>query len=320
MNAGHPIRYITREELDTEKWDDCLDKSPNGLIYGRSFYLDPMTGGQWDALILGDYQAVMPLTWKKKWGVRYLYQPPFTQQLGIFSPHPIPPSLVETFLAGLRRHFRFAEIFLNYGNPHATLKACTNFILPLDKAYQHIAGNYKKDLVHNLSVAARSPLRYVKDFDLQTSLSLYQQLYQERTPHVKAQDYRNFEKLCVFLQDKGRDEVRDEERDKGRLLVRAATDEGGQPLALAVLPTIAGRMHLLQSTTLPLGRQAEANHFLLDSLVREMADSRRILDFEGSDLPGIAHFYANFGARDQPYFFYRYNGLPWPFRLLRRQD
>jgi hypothetical protein len=42
-----------------------------------------------------------------------------------------------------------------------------------------------------------------------------------------------------------------------------------------------------------------------------------ILDFEGSDHPGIAHFYANFGGIDQPYFFYRRNRLPWPIRWLK---
>jgi hypothetical protein len=42
-----------------------------------------------------------------------------------------------------------------------------------------------------------------------------------------------------------------------------------------------------------------------------------ILDFEGSDQPGIAHFYSNFGGVDQPYFCYRRNRLPWPVRWLK---
>lgn len=37
----------------------------------------------WDALVLNDYEAVMPLTWNKKYGICYLYQPPFTACLGI---------------------------------------------------------------------------------------------------------------------------------------------------------------------------------------------------------------------------------------------
>jgi len=112
-------------------------------------------------------------------------------------------------------------------------------------------------------------------------------------------------------------------------VVRAITDHRQQPLATALLLREANslgensphrpvdRMHLLQSTVLPAGRQTEANHALLDHLIREFAGKPLILDFEGSDLPGIAHFYRNFGASDQPYFFYRLNRLPWPLRLFK---
>ena len=39
----------------------------------------------WDGLILNDYEAVMPVTWNQKWGIKYLHQPALTPQLGIFS-------------------------------------------------------------------------------------------------------------------------------------------------------------------------------------------------------------------------------------------
>ena len=48
----------------------------NGLIYAYSFYLDTMAK-HWDAFILNDYEAVMPLTWNKKYGITYYYTSPF---------------------------------------------------------------------------------------------------------------------------------------------------------------------------------------------------------------------------------------------------
>ena len=78
-----PVHYITYQQIDKSKWDNCIDTAANGLVYGYSFYLDAMAK-HWDALVLDDYEAVMPLTWRKKFGIRYLYQPAFTQQLGIF--------------------------------------------------------------------------------------------------------------------------------------------------------------------------------------------------------------------------------------------
>ncbi|HSQ44739.1 MAG TPA: hypothetical protein VLM16_07060, partial [Ginsengibacter sp.] len=77
------ISYLPQANIDKQKWDRCIDAAPNGLIYAYSFYLDAMSKN-WDALILNDYEIVMPLTWNKKYGVYYLYQPFFTKALGIF--------------------------------------------------------------------------------------------------------------------------------------------------------------------------------------------------------------------------------------------
>lgn len=299
------IRYLRRREIDIRRWDDCILNAVSPLIYGRSFYLDEMAAGNWDALVLDDYEAVMPLTWRSKAGIRYLYQPAFTQQTGIFSAQPAPASVVETFLAGLARHFRFAEIFLNYSNAHSGLSPRANFVLSLDAPYEQLAGQYKKDLIRNLKLSSRSPLTYTKDFDLQTALLDFRREYASHLPSIKEDDYRHFETLSIFL------------KAQGQLLTRAVLDERQRPLCSAVFLRDTRRFYLIHSTTLPAGRASEANHFLFDQFIREWAGSSMILDFEGSDHPGIAHFYSNFGGIDQPYFFYRRNRLPWPMRWLK---
>jgi len=306
LAPGAPaIRYLLRREIDTNRWDRCIDGSLSPLIYGRSFYLDEMAAGQWDAFVLGDYEAVMPLTWRSKFGIRYLYQPAFMQQTGIFSPKPINFAFVEAFLRQADRHFRFAEIDLNHTNAHPASKPRTNFILRLDPPYERLSGCYKKDLTRNLRLTSRNRLTYIKDFDLHTALHDFRREYAPRLPSLKDDDYRRFEALCLRL------------RKQDQLLTRAVLDEKEQPLCSAVFLRDTRRFYLVHSTTLPAGRSAEANHFLLDRFIREWAGSAMILDFEGSDHPGIAHFYANFGAVDQPYFFYRRNRLPWPIRWMK---
>ena len=63
MTGNSNIHYLTNREIDKIKWDECIDKADNGLVYAYSFYLDHMAK-QWDALVWNDYEAVMPLTWK----------------------------------------------------------------------------------------------------------------------------------------------------------------------------------------------------------------------------------------------------------------
>ena len=111
MKDNYHINYVKRESIDTAKWDRCIDNSRNGLIYAYALYLDHMARN-WDALILNDYEAVMPLTWNKKWGIKYLYQPPLTPQLGIFSATNISEKLVDAFISKIKYISNLRKYFL----------------------------------------------------------------------------------------------------------------------------------------------------------------------------------------------------------------
>jgi Acetyltransferase (GNAT) domain len=305
MIPAFHIRYLRRDQIDVSQWEACIDSSPNGLLYGRSFFLDTMTGYQWDALVLDDYAAIMPLTWRRKAGIRYLYQPAFTQQTGIFSAAPVTPELVNAFLTVISRRFRFAEIFLNYGNKQADLKPHANFVLPLHPPYETLHAGYQQNLVRNLRKAEQSSLQYVRDADLRSALRDCRQEYAHRSPHLKERDYHDLEELCLQLQQ------------QGRLLTRAVIGPKDEALASAVLLRDDRRFYLLQFTALPAGRQFNASHWLIDRFIHEWAGAAMTLDFEGSDAPGLGRFYHSFGSIDQPFYFYRLNRLPWPFRLLK---
>jgi hypothetical protein len=303
----YQIRYLKRQELELEKWNTCIDESHNRLVYGYSSYLDTMSKN-WDALVLNDYRAVMPLTWNKKWGIKYLYQPPFTQQLGIFSKEVITVDIINNFLRKLAEHFSFAEIFLNYKNTHPGLTSHTNFILDLYKGYETILEGYKYNLTRSLRLAKGFEFKYTVNVDLQQALAVNTKYYRERIKHLNDEDFLRFKKLCLAAEQ------------KGELLVRAACDLDGQVLSVAVLLHKHERIYLLQSGTSKEGRKAEANYFLIDSIIREFSSTHNIFDFEGSDIQGIAHFYRLFGSVDQPYYFYRLNNLPWWFKWMKKRS
>ena len=138
------IRYLDRKEIETDKWDQCIREAANGLIYGRSFYLDTMSRN-WSALVLNDYDAVMPLTWNRKFGISYLYQPPFTAQLGMFFKKNLDGNILENFIRHTKLHFRFCEIHLNFANSTIGGRLRANYILSLKNTYPEIRHGYKKE-------------------------------------------------------------------------------------------------------------------------------------------------------------------------------
>src|SRR5438477_249208 len=128
------VKYLSHHEIDKAKWDKCVDEADNGLIYGYSFYLDHMAK-HWDGLVLNDYNAIMPLTWNKKFGIYYLYQPAFTASLGIFGQN-LNEEINKQFIQSIPKKFKLIEISLNSGNitsaPLSFLISMTNYILLLD--------------------------------------------------------------------------------------------------------------------------------------------------------------------------------------------
>lgn len=255
----------------------------------------------WDAIVLNDYEAVMPLPWNKKMGITYLYQPAFTQQLGIFSKAPLEASLQDQFIQALQQQFKFAELFINC----KTESPQPNYLLPLHLPYEAIRVAYKPSLLKSLQLAKGFPLLYKMSTDVNKAIDWYQSFYGKRMGHVTETDYKNFKAVCAAA------------ALKNEVIVREVTNEDGATMAISLLLKDKQRLYNIISAVTEQGRKCAANHFLYDQLVREFAQQPLVLDFEGSAIKGVASFYQNFGALNAPYYFLRFNHLPWPLRYLK---
>jgi len=298
------IQILPAEQIDKGKWDHCINENANGLIYSSTDYLNAMAEN-WHALVIDDYKAVMPLPWKKKFGIRYGYTPPFIQQSGLSGD--LTGIDLQKVLATIQDFYSFADIHFNFSNTaiqnFTPAIQLTNFIIDLSQGYGSIQSHYKPGLKATLKKAGT--LTY-SEGDSKQAVSLSKMYYSDRVQHVTENDYKNFDKLCFSL------------HEKQQCLTRTANDETNTVLSTALFLKDGKRIYHLLNATTQEGRNKEANHFLLDQVIREFAGQSLLLDFEGSELPGVRAFYEKFGAVNQPYFHYHYNGLPWPLRILKR--
>ena len=304
------IHFLQNKDIDKPRWDSTIRNSANGLIYAWSIYLDSVCPG-WSALVNDDYSLVMPLTNKKKYGISYLYQPPFCQQLGVFGTAKITENIVDAFITECTKHFSFGEIFLNSKNVFSIpsgLASCKNYTLELNKEYALLRRQYTASLVKkSLERIEKFNLQYSATNNVAEAVNLSRQLYAERIPHVTDTDYSSFLALANQLYI------------DGHALVREVSMPGtGELLASGLFLKDEKRIYNIISATVPNGRTYEANHFLFDKLIEEFAGTGLVLDFEGSDIAGIEHFYKKFGATDEGYYFLKWNELPWPARLLKK--
>ena len=91
------IKHLQHKDIDYARWDECITQSHNQLTYAHSWYLD-IVSPNWEALVTENYEYIMPLPVKRKYGIPYLVQPIFVQQLGVFSKHDIPKHIIELFI------------------------------------------------------------------------------------------------------------------------------------------------------------------------------------------------------------------------------
>ncbi len=304
------ILYISHKEIDKKKWDASILEACNCLLYAKSFYLDIVSPG-WDALIVGDYEYLMPVTHRKKLGIAYLAQPAFTQQLGIFSKKKIYPKIIIAFLEAVRNKYKFAELMLNYANEITAeaklLKVAskTNFILSLDKNYADQSANYHPNFHKSLRRIKKFDLVYKEENNYKTITKNYREQLKLKKAPLSISDYRILEKLCEVLQA------------KNKLVVRSVYLPDKTWLASAILFYDDGRLYNMVNCLSTEGRLKEANYFLYDSIINEFSQQAELLDFEGSDITAIAGFYKKMQPENQPYYFVKYNDLSPLIRIFK---
>ena len=301
------IRIIKQEDIDKEKWDECIRKATNSLIYGYSFYLDAMS--KWDGIVVNDYEAVMPLTWKRKYGIKYLYQPPFTQQLGLFTSK-ADAAVLEQIVGTMKAEYKFWEVNFNYATDAGFLKqplettSASNYIISLSQGYEAIYKGYHNVLIKNLKKSNKFELQYCPG-DYEECIEQFKLQYGKRVKNLQESEYSNFLKACKLAEG------------KNMLICRKAV-AASTIMACVIMLFDGKRLYNIINITPEAGKETEANRFLLDCVIKEFAGKNIILDLEGSEIPGVKAFYEQFGAVNQPYFKVKYNGLAWPFKLLKR--
>ncbi|MBS1736662.1 MAG: GNAT family N-acetyltransferase [Bacteroidetes bacterium] len=295
------VKYIIHNKINFKKWDECIEQSMNGVIYAKSLYLDNMSPG-WDALILGDYEAVMPVTWRKKWRLKYLAQPAFSQQLGIFYRKKLPLTSVHLFLEELKRKFLLIDINLNHGNSILKqLPQKCNLIIDLKNPFDETKKGFRKDLITR---AIKHKLDYNNSDDYRLAIRFFREIYAEING-VRRQDYLQLSKLCkqLLLQE--------------LLLVPCVKGTDGQLLSIALLIKDKKRIYYILGASSAKGRREDANAYLIYETIKQFSETKLLFDFEGSDHPQIKSFFKKFGAMEELYPFYQYNNLPAPYKLIK---
>jgi hypothetical protein len=304
------IRHITQQDVDIKKWDDCIKTDVSGLFYGYSWYLDMLTV-TWDALVLDDYQAVMPLVHNRKLGFSYLFRPYGVQQLGVFSKIPQTPQLIQQFIDAIPASYSYVNVFLNVANPvnesmSYKLLANRNFELDLNRSYRTIYEAYSTRTKRNLKKAKQYKHRVFEYDSPDQLITLFRQNRGAQINTLSESNYQTIRQVMYVM------------LHKRRGYLWTVYNEANTIIAGAFFVETGNRIVLLFSATHEEGRKSHAMTYLLDELFIARAGDQVIFDFEGSNIKGLAEFYGGFGAEETTYYNLIINRLPPCIKWMKK--
>ena len=274
------IKLIKRKHLDNIKYDYCIENSHQSRIYAFSWYLD-IVADNWDVLVLNDYDAVMPLPWKRKFGLKYITQPYFCQQIGVFSLHELSKKDENNFIKKIPFSFIKIALALNAENHHFLNDISVNYLLDLNFEYAILKKNFSKGRKHAIQKGIKKKLA-LKFIDLDEIVALQKNNYTYSFPEDKLQ------KLYYATN----------ERKIAKLL---GIYDGDTFLGGGLFLRHKNRIIYLFSAFNALGRKMQASSFLLSYMIQQESLNNIILDFEGGNMPNIGKFYRSFGAHPESY-------------------
>lgn len=303
--SSNAFRYVKNHEINARKWDQCIEQAENGRIYALSWQLD-RTADYWDALVWGDYEYVMPLPITRKLGFKSIYQPYYSQQLGIF---PSPPAVVYAhFFNYLTKEFRYVQTHLNSDNfpvkeqKEIQLIQRKNYLLPLHNDYKTIAESYSSNTKRNIAKARKRELNYVENIRLEEYLAFKEE---NAKGIARKSQLKMLKSLIAYGQFHG----------FGKIC--AVYNQDNQLGAAAYFCRFKNRIIFFNAVSSPEGKQTGAMSLLLDTFIQRQAGQNLLLDFEGSMLEGLERFYKGFGAQRESYFQLKINRLPLLFKWLQ---
>jgi hypothetical protein len=291
-------------ELDTERWDACVEKAVNSRVYAHSWYLDAVYP-DWHGIVVGNYDYVMPICPAKKWGFSYLLQPVYSQQLGIF-PAPT-PDLRDSILLHILKKYKYIDINLNAMNLmpteleiHSQWKP--NHLLSLQADCATLQGHYSSHCKRHVRKAK-------KQFEVANDLNVedFMKLKTSQANRAFTPKHRNALQRIIS-----------KSKHQGNGIIYGAYTPHNELCAAAFVLATPKRLVYLNGTSTEQGHSNGAMYALIDRLIADHAQLPLLLDFEGSAVPGIARFFEGFGAQPERYPHLYINQIPNLLKFWKR--
>ena len=278
------IRFIKRADIDRLKWDSCVHYANNGHVFGYTWYLDN-TAEDWDGLVEGNYESVLPLIWKDAPdGTKYLTLPHLVPAAGIYSVHVLSEVRVAAFKNAIPPTFNLGTLRFLPGTRISgwsdTTRSVSGYRLYVNETYEVLSAAYSSELTAKLDSASNKGLRPRHTPPKPEEVAAF---FRKHHPRGN-KDTASFHAMQRIMYNA---------LHRGIGFSSAIVDGQGHALAMDFFLFSHGKLLSLTPVSTRNGRKLGALEMLFDLMIQTQAGRPLILDF---NLFENAEFPMSFGA------------------------
>lgn len=292
------VRVVRFSELTASEKQRIDVLTKDASIYVQLEYCNALTQGQFFIFVYGDFESFIYIPYRKKYGIVYAYRPVFYQQCVLVGNEKHYAALMDA----VQRRIKYGDISLDRFKTNTTR---TNYQLNLNAPYETLRANFSTNHKRNCNKA-----KYLRIEKVATPEALIRLFVHEKEA-VFSPSHLTEIKNAIHALSKA-------EPMQTKLSHFVAFD-GDTAVAATLFITHNQRLYYLLGASLKNDPNYSSKGLfaLFNHLIQHHAQTPTTLDFEGSDIPGIARFFKGFGAVKTHYFTLKWNKLPFPLNKLK---
>ena len=276
------IKRVKYHDIDFVKYNNCVENSVQKNFYCQIENLDFLSKN-WEILVYGDYEAVMPVPFIKKSFLKIVLMPLFCQQLGIFGKSD--NDINAKFLRFLETQYNVLNYAFNFynelGNRLFTKK---NFVIPVQEYAFLRRKKYFKGRKSTVKTAQYLEFREV--FLVPEILSFIKENFKGLQ---KKSDMDFFIRYILFLEKQHKLKLFGSYFEDQLTNISVLIDDGNSYALLGLLNNEKLKNH-------------NGASFLIDRILDENIENKSF-NFMGGNIRGIEVFFKSFGSDLQEYQF-----------------
>ncbi|MCE2683027.1 MAG: GNAT family N-acetyltransferase [Cryomorphaceae bacterium] len=290
------MKFISRENIDCQKWDDLVAKTTGASVFSLSSYLDEIAEN-WMVYVDENYTKGIAVPFAVRLGVKTCYTPIFITNLEWLGENV--DDLVQ-FSMEVKDLFPIGNFCLRQPLVELNSEEFIEQIIPSDSNLS--LGSQAKRMI-NKSEKQAYRITYTSN-----KAEIFSLIRSELLPKISSLSEASIQRL-----EKSMDKM----SERGHLQVLSVF-QGEQCLGGLLLIDFNQTVLYLKGAFTDEAKKNGAMYAAMNSAIQQAKLAGKNFDFGGSRVEGVRHFNLQLGGMDRVYYYHQWDNSPFWYRWVKQ--